>query len=128
MNTCCRDCATRSASTASSPCSIPRDWATSALTGDTLGDKASPIEYPIAKLPEPAITFAIEPKSRADEDKLGNGIHKLMEEDPMLRFFRDPQTKEFLRAGTRSRPADTASSAIARSRWTRCRAVRTLNS
>ena len=51
-------------------------------------------------LPEPAITFAIEPKSRADEDKLGNGIHKLMEEDAMLRFFRDPQTKEFLIAGT----------------------------
>ena len=51
-------------------------------------------------MPEPAITFAIEPKSRADEDKLSNGIHKLMEEDPMLRFFRDPQTKEFLIAGT----------------------------
>ncbi len=51
-------------------------------------------------MPEPAITFAIEPKTRADEDKLANGIHKLMEEDAMLRFFRDPQTKEFLIAGT----------------------------
>jgi len=70
------------------------------LTGDTLGDKAAPIQYPKVKLPEPAITFAIEPKSRADEDKLGPGIHKLMEEDAMLRFFRDPQTKEFLIAGT----------------------------
>jgi len=70
------------------------------LTGDTLGDKSSPIQYPGVKLPEPAITFAIEPKSRADEDKLGPGIHKLMEEDAMLRFFRDPQTKEFLIAGT----------------------------
>jgi len=70
------------------------------LTGDTLGDKAAPIEYPKVKLPEPAITFAIEPKTRADEDKLSNGIHKLMEEDAMLRFFRDPQTKEFLIAGT----------------------------
>jgi elongation factor G len=70
------------------------------LTGDTLGDKAAPILYPRVKLPEPAITFAIEPKSRADEDKLGPGIHKLMEEDAMLRFFRDPQTKEFLIAGT----------------------------
>jgi len=39
-------------------------------------------------------------KSRADEDKLGPGIHKLMEEDAMLRFFRDPQTQEFLIAGT----------------------------
>ena len=70
------------------------------LTGDTLGDKSAPIQYPRVHLPEPAITFAIEPKSRADEDKLGPGIHKLMEEDAMLRFFRDPQTKEFLIAGT----------------------------
>jgi len=70
------------------------------LTGDTLGDKPSPILYPQEKFAEPAITFAIEPKTRADEDKLSNGIHKLMEEDVMLRFFRDPQTKEFLIAGT----------------------------
>jgi elongation factor G len=70
------------------------------LTGDTLGDKSAPIQYPRVKLPEPAITFAIEPKTRADEDKLGVGIHKLMEEDAMLRFFRDAQTKEFLIAGT----------------------------
>jgi elongation factor G len=70
------------------------------LTGDTLGDKAKAIEYPTVTLPEPAITFAIEPKTRADEDKLSAGIHKLMEEDSMLRFFRDPQTKEFLIAGT----------------------------
>ena len=70
------------------------------LTGDTLGDKANPIEYPAVTLPEPAITFAIEPKSRNDEDKLSNGLHKLMEEDPMVRFFRDEQTKEFLIAGT----------------------------
>ena len=70
------------------------------VTGDTLGDKSAPIQYPRVKLPEPAITFAIEPKSRADEDKLGAGIHKMMEEDAMLRFFRDPQTKEFLIAGT----------------------------
>jgi elongation factor G len=70
------------------------------LTGDTLGDKSAPILYPRVKLPEPAITFAIEPKSRADEDKLGPGVHKLSEEDAMLRFFRDPQTQEFLIAGT----------------------------
>ncbi|HMC29653.1 MAG TPA: elongation factor G, partial [Candidatus Angelobacter sp.] len=70
------------------------------LTGDSLGDKAHPIQHANIKLAEPAITFAIEPKTRADEDKLANGIHKLMEEDPMLRFFRDAQTKEFLIAGT----------------------------
>jgi elongation factor G len=70
------------------------------LTGDSLGDKAGTIQYPQVTFAEPAITFAIEPKTRADEDKLSNGIHKLMEEDAMLRFFRDPQTKEFLIAGT----------------------------
>jgi elongation factor G len=70
------------------------------LSGDTLGDKAKPIQYPKVALPEPAITFAIEPKSRNDEDKLSNGLHKLMEEDSMVRFYRDPQTKEFLIAGT----------------------------
>jgi elongation factor G len=70
------------------------------LTGDTLGDKAAAIQYPTVDLPEPAITYAIQPKSRADEDKIGNAMHKLMEEDAMLRFFRDDQTKEFLVAGT----------------------------
>jgi elongation factor G len=69
-------------------------------TGETLGDKASPIFYKPAQLPEPSITFAIEPKSRADEDRIGVGIHKIMEEDPALRFSRDSQTKEFLLAGS----------------------------
>jgi elongation factor G len=69
------------------------------LTGDTLGEKAKPLNFPHVTFPEPAITFAIEPKTRADEDKLAN-IHKLMEEDQMVRFFRDAQTKEFLIAGT----------------------------
>ena len=69
------------------------------VTGDTLGDKNAPIYYQPALLPEPSITFAVEPKSRADEDKIGVAIHKIMEEDPALRFSRDPQTKEFLLAG-----------------------------
>ena len=70
------------------------------LTGDSLGEKAHPVTFRSVSLPEPAITFAIEPKTRADEDKLGNGLHKLMEEDRMVRFFRDAQTKEFLISGT----------------------------
>lgn len=70
------------------------------VTGDSLGDKASPIYYPPARIPEPAITFAIEPKTRADEDRIGLGIHKILEEDLALRFSRDPQTKEFLLAGS----------------------------
>jgi elongation factor G len=69
------------------------------LTGDTLGDKSAPIHYPAARTPEPSITFAIEPKTRADEDRIGLGIHKILEEDLALRFSRDPQTKEFLLAG-----------------------------
>src|SRR5580765_6653585 len=69
-------------------------------TGETLGDKVSPIYYGPARLPEPSITFAIEPKTRADEDKIGVSIHKILEEDPALRFMRDPQTKEFLLAGS----------------------------
>jgi elongation factor G len=69
------------------------------LTGDTLGAKGSEIQVDLYPLPEPAMTYAIEPKSRADEDKLAPAIHKLMEEDLLIRFFRDPQTNEFLIAG-----------------------------
>ncbi len=69
------------------------------LTGDTLGQKGSEIQIDLYPLPEPAMTYAIEPKSRADEDKLAPAIHKLMEEDLLIRFFRDPQTNEFLIAG-----------------------------
>jgi elongation factor G len=69
------------------------------LTGDTLGQKGADIEVASVPIPEPAMTYAIEPKSRADEDKLAPAIHKLMEEDLLIRFFRDPQTNEFLIAG-----------------------------
>jgi elongation factor G len=69
------------------------------LTGDTLGAKGADIQIELASMPEPAMTYAIEPKSRADEDKLAPAIHKLMEEDLQIRFYRDPQTNEFLIAG-----------------------------
>jgi elongation factor G len=68
-------------------------------TGETLGDKSAPIFYPPARIPEPSITFAVEPKTRADEDRIGQAIHKMLEEDLALRFARDPQTKEFLLSG-----------------------------
>ncbi len=70
------------------------------LTGDTLFDKAAPIAYPPVKLPEPSISYAIEAKSRQDEDRLGNAVQRILEEDQSLRFYRDPQTKEFLLAGS----------------------------
>ncbi len=68
-------------------------------TGETLGDKNAPIFHPPARIPEPSITFAVEPKTRADEDRIGQAIHKILEEDLALRFTRDPQTKEFLLSG-----------------------------
>ncbi len=69
------------------------------FTGDSLGAKGGDIQVDLAALPEPAMTYAIEPKSRADEDKLAPAIHKLMEEDLLIRFYRDPMTNEFLIAG-----------------------------
>ena len=69
------------------------------ITGDTLGDKNTPIFFVPARIPEPSITFAIEPKTRADEDRIGVAIHKILEEDLALRFGRDPQTKQFLLSG-----------------------------
>ncbi len=69
------------------------------LTGDTLSEKNSPIAYTAVHLPEPSIAYAIAAKTRNDEDRMGNAVHKILEEDQSLRFYRDPQTKEFLLAG-----------------------------
>jgi elongation factor G len=68
-------------------------------TGDTLSDKAHVISYPAVKWIEPVISFAIEPKSRGDEDKISTAIHRLMDEDLGIRYNREPQTKEFLLSG-----------------------------
>jgi elongation factor G len=70
------------------------------LTGDTLCDKGQTVSYVPVKLPEPSIAYAIEAKSRQDEDRMGNAVQRIMEEDQSLRFYRDPQTKEFLLAGS----------------------------
>ena len=69
------------------------------VTGDTLTEKGHEILYPAVKWIEPVISFAIEPKSRGDEDKISQAIHKLMDEDLGLGYKREPQTKEFLLAG-----------------------------
>jgi elongation factor G len=68
-------------------------------TGDTLCDKAHPIVYAPAPLPEPATTFAMEPKTRGDEDKISSALHRLVEEDPVLKVSRDAQTHEMLLSG-----------------------------
>jgi elongation factor G len=68
-------------------------------TGDTLCDKAHPIVYPPVVYPEPATTFAIEPKTRGDEEKISIALHRLMEEDAVMRISRDAQTHEMLLSG-----------------------------
>ncbi|HKZ81233.1 MAG TPA: elongation factor G [Pyrinomonadaceae bacterium] len=69
-------------------------------TGDTLCDKQNAIVYDPVEYPEAAIAFAIEPKSRQDEEKISVALHKILEEDPALHFSRDAQTKEFLLSGS----------------------------
>jgi elongation factor G len=69
------------------------------LTNDTLGDKSDDILFPALTFPEPVLSYAIEPKSRGDEDKISTAMHRLEEEDPSIRYNRDPQTKELLLSG-----------------------------
>ncbi|HUV13067.1 MAG TPA: elongation factor G [Acidobacteriota bacterium] len=69
-------------------------------TGDTLADRGFSFMFPEVSYPEPAISFAVEPASRGDEEKIGSAVSKIMEEDPSLRFDRDQQTNEFLLSGS----------------------------
>jgi elongation factor G len=69
------------------------------LTGDLLADRATKIAVAPIKFPEPVISYAIEPKSRGDEEKISTSMHRLQEEDPSIAYHRDPQTKELLLAG-----------------------------
>ena len=69
------------------------------LTNDTLGDKSDAIAFPPVKFPEPVLSYAIEPKSRGDEDKISSSMHRLEEEDPSIKYSRDAQTKELLLSG-----------------------------
>jgi elongation factor G len=69
------------------------------VTNDTLGDRADGVTFPPVKFPEPVLAYAIEPKTRGDEDKISTSMHRLEEEDPSIRYSRDPQTKELLLSG-----------------------------
>jgi elongation factor G len=71
-----------------------------AQTGDTLTSKDHPVRAAWIQIPEPAMSFAVEPKAKGDEDKIGDAIARLIEEDPSLRAGRDPQTAEFLLSGS----------------------------
>ena len=68
-------------------------------TGDTLCAEKVPIIYPKVEPPRAIISFAVEPKTRGDEDKLVSSIHRLTDEDPTLTFHRDDQTKEMILSG-----------------------------
>ncbi len=68
-------------------------------TSDTLGDKNAGFVVPPIKFPEPVLAYAIEPKSRGDEDKIGTAMQRLREEDPSIGYGRDEQTHELLLSG-----------------------------
>jgi elongation factor G len=68
-------------------------------TNDTIADKAAAVTFAALSFPEPVLSYAIEPKSRGDEDKINQSMHRLEEEDPTIRYARDPQTHELLLAG-----------------------------
>ena len=68
-------------------------------TNDVLADKAVKFRFAPMKFPEPVLSYAIEPKSRGDEDKISSAMQRLREEDPSISYARDPQTHELLLAG-----------------------------
>ena len=68
-------------------------------TGDTIGDKNGGFVMRPMVFPEPVISYAMEPKTRGDEDKISTSMHRLQEEDPSIGYSRDPQTHELLLSG-----------------------------
>jgi elongation factor G len=71
-------------------------------TGDTLSDEAHPFELPRITFPEPAINFAVQPKTRGDEDKISLALARIAEEDPTVHHHFDPETKQLLISGVGS--------------------------
>ena len=67
--------------------------------GDWLAARDEPIEMPSIKLPAPVMAFAVEPKSKGDEDKVFTALRRLQEEDPTIDLHRDAQTGEQIVAG-----------------------------
>jgi elongation factor G len=68
-------------------------------TGDTLADEKHPILLEALEFPEPVINLAVEPKSKADQDKLGYALQRLAEEDPTFRVYTDQETGQTIIAG-----------------------------
>ncbi len=69
------------------------------ITGDTLCSEKEPIVLDPIKFPNPVISLAIEPKTKADDEKVSMALSRMAEEDPTLRISRDPQTKELILSG-----------------------------
>lgn len=70
------------------------------LTGHTLcADKSHPLHFDPPHFPEASISYALEPKSRGDEEKISSALHRLLDEDPTMRVTRDAQTHETLVSG-----------------------------
>jgi elongation factor G len=68
-------------------------------TGDLLADREITVESPGFDFPEPVMSFAITPRTKGEEEKMGQALRRLTEEDPTLTLRRDPQTGEQLLAG-----------------------------
>jgi elongation factor G len=68
-------------------------------TGDTICDERDPVVLESMEFPEPVIRLAIEPKTKADQERLGAGLGKLVQEDPTFRVNTDPETGQTLIAG-----------------------------
>jgi elongation factor G len=68
-------------------------------TNDLLAEKGTPFSIPPLSFPEAVLAYAIEPKSRGDEDKISTAMQRLREEDPSISYGRDPQTHELLLSG-----------------------------
>ena len=68
-------------------------------SGDTLCDERTPIQYEPPVHFSPVISFALEPKSKADEEKVPQGLHRMMEEDPTIDLHRDEETRDFILSG-----------------------------
>ncbi|HET7699823.1 MAG TPA: elongation factor G [Candidatus Limnocylindria bacterium] len=87
-------------------CAIPKLTLTS--TNATLTDKDAPLTLAPIEFPAPSFAVAIEPLSKADLDKLGSALHKLIDEDPSLHVRRDDATKETILSGIGESAIDTA--------------------
>ena len=68
-------------------------------TGDTLCDERAPIQFDGPVHFSPVISFALEPKSKADEEKVPQGLHRMMEEDQTIELHRDEETRDFILSG-----------------------------